>query len=293
MSKVSDIVTKKILAELANGTVPWHKPWTTGAMTTGGQCNLISGKAYQGINQILTTISSDYNSPYWLTFKQAQKLGGSVIKGQESTMVIFYSMFDVTDPATELTRRVPALRYYKVFNTEQCENISHKRLDALGDPQAVVKVPTVSESAKAVNDALVSYFDRSGVTMKAGGNDAFYEPTRDLVQVPVAGAFESQEAFLHTLAHEAGHSTGHKSRLKRAGITGASSDSAKDRYAKEELVAEICAGMLLASKGCTPDIKNSASYIEGWLNKLSDDTGMIVSASSQASKATNLILDNA
>ena len=43
------IVTEHIMALLAKGTVPWHKPWSGG----GEARNLVSKRAYRGINHFL------------------------------------------------------------------------------------------------------------------------------------------------------------------------------------------------------------------------------------------------
>lgn len=89
---VYQAVTDEIVKALESGTVPWRKPWRT----VGGDVprNLISGKPYRGVNQLLLSLS-DYASPYWLTFKQAQAKGGKVRKGERSTLVVFWKMLPV------------------------------------------------------------------------------------------------------------------------------------------------------------------------------------------------------
>ena len=49
-SKVYEIVTDKIIAQLETGTIPWRKAWTG---PNGMPMNLISGKPYSGINFLL------------------------------------------------------------------------------------------------------------------------------------------------------------------------------------------------------------------------------------------------
>lgn len=68
---VYEIVTERILEALAKGVVPWRKPWRTETPK-----NMISGRAYRGVNIFLLQ-SQPFESPYWLTFKQAASLGGS------------------------------------------------------------------------------------------------------------------------------------------------------------------------------------------------------------------------
>jgi antirestriction protein ArdC len=74
-ASVYEIVTSRILAELEKGQVPWRKPWRTLP-----PANLISKKPYRGINVFLLALAG-YGSQYWLTYRQAQALGGNVRRG--------------------------------------------------------------------------------------------------------------------------------------------------------------------------------------------------------------------
>ena len=118
MNKVYEIITDQIIEKLEQGTIPWHMPWSA-----DGPKNLTSDKPYRGINVFLLG-SLGYMSPYWLTFKQAQSLGGHVNKGEKGTPVVFWKTYSKmeTDSDTgkleEKSRFV--LRYYRVFNIEQC-----------------------------------------------------------------------------------------------------------------------------------------------------------------------------
>ena len=82
MSKptVYDVITDQILEHLRKGVVPWHRPWD------GAPKNLVSGKEYRGINTILLG-PCGYGSPFWVTYKQAQTLGGNPAATTTSGMV--------------------------------------------------------------------------------------------------------------------------------------------------------------------------------------------------------------
>src|SRR5208282_1327399 len=118
------IVTEKIINLLESGVVPWRRPWTS----TGLPRNLVSKKPYRGVNVFLLS-ASKYVSPFWLTMRQANELGGHVRKGEESTIVVFWKIEDATQSTEDLdneetnekARRRFLLRYYRVFNLEQCE----------------------------------------------------------------------------------------------------------------------------------------------------------------------------
>jgi N-terminal domain of anti-restriction factor ArdC len=121
---VYGIVTEKIIALLENGIVPWRRPWTG----VGVPRNLVSMKPYRGLNYFLLS-ASKYISPYWLTMRQANELGGHVRRGEESRAIVFWKVDDARGDAEDAsaterddkTRRRFLLRYYRVWNVEQCE----------------------------------------------------------------------------------------------------------------------------------------------------------------------------
>ncbi len=84
-SQVYNIVTDRVLSLLERGVVPWRRPWRGADVQPQ---NLVTRRPYRGINPFLLGCTG-YASPYWLTFRQAQKLGGHVRKGEKATPVIF------------------------------------------------------------------------------------------------------------------------------------------------------------------------------------------------------------
>src|SRR5712692_1483234 len=83
-ASVYEIVTSQILTELERGVVPWRKPWRTLP-----PANLISKKPYRGINVFLLALAG-YGSQFWLTYRQAQALGGNVRRGEHGTKIVFW-----------------------------------------------------------------------------------------------------------------------------------------------------------------------------------------------------------
>src|ERR1700744_2964180 len=117
--KSYDRITERIVSLLKQGTVPWHKPWQ---VATGLPRNLVTQKPYRGINVFLL-MSMGYESPHWLTFRQAVQLGGTVKKGEKSCPVVFWKPMEVTDQETGEAVKIPFLRLYHVFNIAQCEEL--------------------------------------------------------------------------------------------------------------------------------------------------------------------------
>jgi len=286
MSKVYDVITERILEKLEAGVVPWHKPWKT----AGGESpkNLVSQREYHGIN-VFMLACQDYASPYWLTFKQAKALGGSVRKGEHGTPVVFWKRLerkDEEESADEKKERSPfMLLYSTVFNLEQTDGVKvpKGRIEEVDDEEAEAVSPI--EACEAIVKAMPQRPE-----IKHGGNRAYYRPTTDQVHLPERDSFESAEAYHSTQFHELVHATGHESRLARAGVVDAIMYG-DTNYSREELVAEMGAAFLCGEVGIEQKtLDSSASYISGWLKALKNDRTLVVLAAAQASKAARFIM---
>jgi antirestriction protein ArdC len=266
-------ITERIVGLLEQGTVPWHKPWQ---VTTGLPRNLVTKKPYRGINPFLL-MAMGYESPHWLTFRQAIQLGGSVKKGEKASPVVFWKPFQVTDDEKEEMKKIPLLRLYYVFNVAQCEGLKN--------------MPTEDTSSFAVTEAaeIVAKMPQPPA-VKHGMSHAYYVPINDMVGMPERKRFETEAAYHATLFHELVHSTGHEKRLKRQSIT-ERNGFGSDPYCKEELIAELGSAFLCGHAGIVErTIDNSAAYLEGWLKQLKEDKTLIVYAAAQAQKAADFIL---
>lgn len=88
--KVEEVITDRIVKLLDAGTVPWHKPWAN--RETGEDAfprNAVTRRHYRGIN-VFILASQAYGSSSWLTFREAERLGGHVRKGEHGTPIIFW-----------------------------------------------------------------------------------------------------------------------------------------------------------------------------------------------------------
>jgi antirestriction protein ArdC len=66
----------------------------------------------------------------------------------------------------------------------------------------------------------------------------------------------------------------------------------KEKYSKEELIAEMTAAFLCDRSGISQNvIENQAAYIGGWLQKLKNDKKLVVEAAQAAQKATAYIIN--
>jgi len=283
---VYEIVTEKIVKLLEQGIVPWRRPWTS----TGLPRNLVSKKPYRGVNVFLLS-ASKYVSPFWLTMRQANELGGHIRKGEESTAIVFWKIEDAKRNAEDLdteetdkkTRRRFLLRFYRVWNLEQCEL-----------PQSVLdKLPKMETHQHAPIEAVEKII--AGMPnppeIVRGGSKAFYSPSTDRITLPPRELFTTVEEYYATALHETVHSTGSRKRLAREGICEAAPFGSAV-YSKEELCAEMGAAFLCAEAGISNAvIANQAAYVAGWLKKLREDQKLLIHAAAQAQHAVDFILD--
>lgn len=273
MPTAYEIVTESIIKQLESGVAPWRKPWHTEM-----PANLISKKEYRGIN-IFLLAAQGYGSRYWVTYHQAQALSGNVKKGARGSKVAFWKFDEYRKENSETgeteNRKSVLLRYYTVFNLEQCEGIK--------SPEPVPVINPIEQCESIVT----SMPNPPGF---AQDSQACYRPSTDTVGMPARSAFHSAEEFYSTFFHELIHSTGHPSRIGREGIMNHNPFGSED-YSREELIAEMGAAMLCGVAGIeSQTLGNSAAYLQAWINKLKSDSRLIVSAASQAQKAADFIL---
>ena len=265
-------VTDRIIAQMEQGIIPWHKPW----IASGCAISRSTGKPYSLLNQMLLGRSGEY-----ITFKQCQQEGGKVKKGQKASMVVFWKWMDVKDEETEEVKHFPFLRYFSVFHIDQCEGLT---------PKYAPIMPDTASADQNADQIINSYVQRSGVKlMHQDGDRAFYQPATDSVTLPNRKQFKATAEYYSTAFHELTHSTGHKSRLDRLERTAFFGSEA---YSKEELIAEIGAAALVKRAGLETSASfcNSTAYLQNWLQVLKNDKRFIVSAAGKAEKAVDLIL---
>lgn len=269
-------VTNRIIEQLENGVVPWHKPWSG---LTNRAYNRVSKKPYSLLNQMLLKHDGEY-----ATYKQWTDLGGKVRKGEKSEIVVFWKILNVEEikDGNVEQKAIPLLKYINVFHISQVDGVESKAVKP-------VEHQPIEEAEKIKKD----YMNRENIRIRETvSNEAFYSPVRDFIQVPCKEQYKDVLEFYSTLFHEMVHSTGHKDRLKRLDCSIQFASFGSEDYSKEELIAEIGSAFLMNHIGIesSKTFNNSAAYIQSWLRVLKNDNKFIVSASSKAEKAMKYIL---
>ncbi len=283
-------VTKIVLKRLEEGLAPWQAP---SIARVGFPRNFLTKNHYQGINVFLLG-SAGYASPWFLTYRQAQELDGQVCKGEKGHLIVKYGTLEKesapgnsTSGDAETVKR-GYLRGYTVFNSSQ--------IDGIDFPE--IKHPGYKPSEQvALAQQIIDGMSNPPKLEEGPHACPHYRPDEDLVGMPARETFTNEERFYKTLFHEFTHASGHSSRLARKTLLEnkgmIASGTARQTYAKEELVAEMGAAFLAAHSGIVlDDFENSAAYLKNWLEvlRVKDNRRWIVEAASQAQKATEWIL---
>jgi antirestriction protein ArdC len=263
----------KISEQVAAGPGNWVMPWD---QTGGGlPCNAATGARYNGGNVVMLW-AAGYASGTWATYKQWTDLGAQVRKGETGTHCMKVTPVRCKDHGPdELCNRCGrvARAAFVVFNAEQ--------VDGWTEPTRAPR------NADERNAAAELWLQRTGATIRNGGDRAFYRPSDDTVTLPEFDRFNDAASYYATAAHELVHWTGHTSRLDRLDRFARFASSA---YAFEELVAEIGAAMVCAELGLEAEPQpGHAQYVAGWLKVLQGDPAELWRAGREAQKAADLL----
>lgn len=277
-------ITNLIIKKLEEGVPPWNRPWRV--QGGGGRPLRHCGTPYTGINTFYLWAIGDaqgYRSRYWMTYRQAEALGGNVRRGEAGSLSVYYSSFKKTEanPVTgvEKERSIRFLRHYMVFNADQIDGLPAHYYPPVEDPAPID--PSLHQAE------IDRFFAAIPAQVRHGGDQAYFAPTLDYIQMPHQRAFRSMDHYASVRAHETTHWTGGTKRLART-FGKRFGDKA---YSFEELVAEIGSGLICAHLGLPNELHVShASYVAHWLSILRGDKTAIIHAASKAEQAFNYML---
>lgn len=280
---------------LKKDTIPWHRSWSAKQRPF----NAVTNTTYRGVNSLWLSYNQfarEFDDPRWCTFKQAQTQGWKIKPGSKGTRVEFWSLYD-TEEKRKLTQREakqlsdeltleefknrvkPISNVYTVFNGEQIDGI----------PKYEEKTYELNtEELLQKRDTLLKNMN---VDFSEGGDKAFYNPSRDRITLPEMNRFETEYDYMATLLHEAGHATGHISRLNRdmTGVFGS------PEYAKEELRAEIASDFTAQELGLDYEqnehMENHEAYVQNWIDVLENEPNELFAAIKDAEKISDYLIE--
>lgn len=292
-----------IMANLENN----HSLWRQGWKVSGAPVSAISGKRYNGINRLYltsATMERGYSDNRWLTYNQMKEKGwefkrdeeGNSLGKKAGVSIEYFSLYDKStkqtfdrsalDGMTEAERddymdeNVIALRkYYCVFNGDVIDGIPEREKHEL-DPSG--------KNKRA--ESILQYWSDNEAKIIYGGDEAYYRQSDDEIHLPERNAFVDMPEFYSTALHEVGHSTGHETRLNRDLSGGFGSD----KYAEEELRAEIASMFIeqdLEIETSEKQIENNSAYIQAWHDKIKEDPNILFKAIADAEKICKFVMD--
>lgn len=272
-----DRLVQSFIDQLQNGVAPWTRPWSDSKYNPTMPHNAVTGRHYHGVNVWLlwgAAQAQGYANNTWLTYRQAQELGGHVRKGERGQVVVLFKRcvkVDETRSADdpERERSFMLMRGFTVFNVAQCEDLP-ARFYEKQEPKPI----DIGE------DDAAQFLTAIKADVRHGGDRAFYAPEPDFIQLPEPDQFTDRSSYLATSIHEHGHWTGHKSRLDRT----FGRRFGDQTYAAEELVAELTAAFLCAELGI-PGRLQHANYLARWARLLGEIPTALWTAAAKATAA--------
>lgn len=311
---MSNIITK---AKSEN----WTQGWLGVKGTILGLPQNITGRTYSGGNSFFLmadTSEKGYNTPVYMTFKQAKDRNLHVNAGEKSVPIFKWGLSIKDENGKTVSEEDynamskeerdkfsvrPYPKVYHVFNIDQTNlsEVNKKKYDAI-----VARFKAPDEEVKDskgmyINDALDRMFKEKAwhcdIRYDKPSSRAFYVPSQDFIVLPMKEQFNigktAEEVYrdgmeyYSTALHEMAHSTGHESRLNRQ--FGA---KRTDGYAHEELIAEMTAALVGSTMGFDKKIlENNANYLKGWLENLKRNPESITTIMSDVGKASDMIIE--
>ena len=284
-------VTKKIVASLEQGVIPWRQRWASPMID---RINYISRKKYNGINSLLLQDKGEY-----LTYKQCTDCGGIVKRGEKAKYVFQHFEIPAKEDKEEYDRLKKEkkdtshlktfwlLRQIPVFHISQTFGIESKMKE---------NQYQMSGSPTDLADLVIDFFSREkGITVKENEGDVngYDEGSRELV-VPLREQFTNEELWYTNIFSQLVRITLTADKNKdKDGVNESSLEkkSIKD-IAKDELQAEIGACMVMTAVGLNVELSNkdtieACSY---WANKCNNDYRLVVRAANGAQRAADVLL---
>jgi len=311
---MSNIITK---AKSKN----WKQGWLGVKGTILGLPQNITGRTYSGGNSFFLmadTSEKGYNTPVYMTFKQAKDRNLHVNAGEKSVPIFKWGLsikdengktvseedYDaMTKGERDKLSVRPYPKVYHVFNIDQTNlsEVNKKKYDAIVARFKAPEEEVKDSKGMYINDALDRMFKEKAwhcdIRYNKPSSRAFYVPSQDFIVLPMKEQFNigktAEEVYrdgmeyYSTALHEMAHSTGHESRLNRQ--FGA---KRTDGYAHEELIAEMTAALVGSTMGFDKKIlENNANYLKGWLENLKRNPESITTIMSDVGKASDMIID--
>lgn len=285
--EIADIFIKALEEE----TLPWHSGFDKFRYIP--PFNPANGTVYQGMNSFnfaLKSFMRGYTDPRFMTMSQANELGGKVKKGEHCIWGFNFKPTQVLvkdeegnpildDKGQKQYREMMFPKPFMVFNVEQFEGLNLPKIPEIEQPDHKWTPDERAENLLKESKANIS----NELTCLV----PHYNLKSDKITLPLKNQFHEPTEYYSTALHELSHWTGHSSRLNRD----FSKDKNTQKYAREELRAEIGSAMICMMLGINPKIsENNKAYIKSWISHLKEEPKEILRACGDAEKISDYIM---
>lgn len=278
-ANIFERITNQIVQAIEAGAPEYSMPWHRSGKSLDCPTNAITGRAYRGLNVVTLWMdgqAAGFQNGQWATYRQWNEHGAQVRKGERGAPVFFWQRRDngKTDQNDDDDRRRFGFvaKAFTVFNIDQVDGFVTDAVPALPEDDRIARAE--------------DFVRQVGAAIQHGGDQAYYSPGYDSVQMPEFSQFKSANGYYATLAHELTHWTGAKHRLDR----NLSNRFGSADYAMEELIAELGAAFTCAGLGLqTEPRRDHAPYVGSWLKALRGDSRAIFTAASKAQEAADYL----
>lgn len=296
-SKKQEEIINKVNNQIFTNLENFEGTWQSFMLHAFNQFGISSKKHYNGMNAF--ALSTAFKSNLWFTFNEARKYKGAIKKGEKGFLICYWcKTFFVED----LTKKSGIKAVYKLSDLKKEDNVlfvkkglkkfyvwNEEQIDFKEGieelEQYKIEFTHKTKPIEEVEEFLHSYTELPRIQHREPR--AYYSYGSDFINLPSKDFYKTATAYYGTLFHEIGHSTADKNRLNRK-VTG---DKRTQRYAQEELIAELTSAYLNNCFGID-SIVNDKAYIKGWLSKLNNQKKAIIKAIEEGVKAYNFIIRN-
>ena len=262
--------------------------------------NMFTQRRYTRFNRFILMIDmirNEFDKAYYATFNQIAQAGGRLKKGAKSVIIQYFNIdvkhkltlvrislqdYNQLSPTEQENYDLKSfIKYFRVFNIAHIDNLEEVKLDAkITDETEHLEDINLSDSAEQFIDKLK--VNKGLILLHKKQNLACYSPLHDTVTMPTTELFKDDVKYYSTLFHELIHWTGHPTRLNRFDL----GDRTREKYAFEELVAEMGSMLVYFDYNFKEEFSNSLAYLKGWIKSTDKNTDRI-EVLSEAFKLSN------
>ncbi|UOE47814.1 zincin-like metallopeptidase domain-containing protein [Mucilaginibacter sp. SMC90] len=290
--QLPEIVAGKLSSELKNGTSFFQKPVKeNGLPAYVTPVNPNTGKGYSALNAMNLAMRG-HDDPRWMSAKEASFTGYVVKEGAKGTMISFPKKTDI-----QAMRDFEGNKFTDEEGRTQVKVVEFERPQTanyfLFNASQINRIPPLEDYLKASDPEQLSPVEKAGkliadskAVIEHGGQEAYYDKARDVIQLPEKERFETETAYMQAAVLQLAHWSGHESRLNRPldGKLG-SLDAAKEEFRAATAAMQIGAEIKLGH-----NIPLHATYAGTWAKMLKDDPFEISRVATDAQKISNLLL---